>query len=141
MCKINKAEFPGSSKVKCLKIRPIAPEAMTKLNIEQDLSTPESICKYSKAKKRVAECSTFFASGPEAMGKYDKGGCLESEKANVWKNRSSAPEAMPKVGIARGPNMNTSKLHTSHLSVSEAMLKMMEPRLLLENWNPECAWL
>jgi hypothetical protein len=57
------------------------------------------------------------------MGKSYKGVCLESEKANVWKVRSSAPEAMPKVGISRRPNMNTSNLHTSHPSVPEAMLK------------------
>jgi hypothetical protein len=72
------------------------------------------------------------------MVKSDKGGCLESEKGNVWENHSSAPEAMPKVGIARGLNINTSKLHKSHLRVSEAMVKIdggsstigeLEPRL------------
>jgi hypothetical protein len=126
------------SLVECLKILLIAPEAMTKLNIEKDLSTPEDMYKYSRAKKRVAECSTFFGSAPEDIGKSDKGGCLEFEKANVWKTRSSKPEAMPKVGIARGPNMNTSKLHTSHPSVPEAMFKM-KPCLIFENWNPECA--
>jgi hypothetical protein len=51
MGKINKAEVPGSRKVECLKIRPIAPEAITKFNIEKDLSTPEDMCKYLKAKK------------------------------------------------------------------------------------------
>jgi hypothetical protein len=43
MCKINKAEVPGSRKVECLKIRPIAPEAMTKFNIEKDLSVPKAM--------------------------------------------------------------------------------------------------
>jgi hypothetical protein len=43
MCKINKAEVPGSRKVECLKIHPIAPEAMTKFNIEKDLSAPEAM--------------------------------------------------------------------------------------------------
>jgi hypothetical protein len=80
------------------------------------------MCKYSKANKRVAECSTFFASALEAMGKPYKGNFLESEKANVWS--SSAVEAMPNVGIAGGANMNTSKLHTIHPSVPEAMLKI-----------------
>jgi hypothetical protein len=31
---------------------------------------------------------------------------------------------MSKVGIERGPNMNTSNLQTSHPSVPEAMLKI-----------------
>jgi hypothetical protein len=72
------------------------------------------------------------------MMKSDKGGCLESEKGNVWKTHSSAPEAMPKVIIARGLNMKTSKLHMSHLRVPEDMVKIdggsytiveLEPRL------------
>jgi hypothetical protein len=54
MGKINKAEFPGSRKVECLKIRPIAPEAMIKFDIEKCFSTPEAMCKYPKANKRVA---------------------------------------------------------------------------------------
>jgi hypothetical protein len=122
MCKINKEEVPGSRKVECLKIRPIAPEAMTKFNIEKYLSEPEAMFKYAKAKKRVAECSTIPESAPEAMTKSDKGGCLESEKGNVWKTHSSAPEAMPKVGISRGINMNTSKLHKSHPRVPERLI-------------------
>jgi hypothetical protein len=138
MCKNNKAEVPGSRKVECLKIRPIAPEAMNKFNIEKDFSAPEDMCKYSKAKKRVAECSTISEIAPEAMMKSDKGGCLESEKVNIWKTHSRAPEAMPKVGIARGHNVHTSKLHTSHPRVTEAMVKIdggsstigeLEPRL------------
>jgi hypothetical protein len=138
MCKINKAEFPGSRNVECLKNRPIAPEAMPKFNIEKDLRAPEAMCKYSKAKKRIAECSTISESAPEAMMKSDKGGCLESEKGNVWKTHSNAPEAMPKVGIARGLSMNTYKLHTSHPRAPEAMVKIdggsytigeLEPRL------------
>jgi hypothetical protein len=46
MGNINKAEAPGSRKVECLKIRPIAPEAMIKFDIEKYLSTPEAICNY-----------------------------------------------------------------------------------------------
>jgi hypothetical protein len=124
MCKINRAEVPGSRKVECLKIHQTATEAMTKFTIEKDISAPEAMCKYSKAKKRVAEFSTIPESAPEAMMKSDKGGCLEDSEENVWKTHSSAPEAMPKVGIARGLNMNTSKLHTSHLRVLEVMVKI-----------------
>jgi hypothetical protein len=51
MCKINYTEIPGSKKVEYLKIRPIAPEAMTKFNIERDISTLEAMCKYSNPKK------------------------------------------------------------------------------------------
>jgi hypothetical protein len=58
------------------------------------------------------------------MGKSDEGDCPESEKANGCKIRPSAPEAMPKVGGARGPNMNYYNLHMSHPSVPEAMLKI-----------------
>jgi hypothetical protein len=96
------------------------------------------MCKYSKAKKRVAECSTIPENVSKAKMKYDKEDCLESEKGNVWKTHPSAPEAMPKVGIARGLNISTSKLHTSHPRVTEAMVKIdggsstigeLEPRL------------
>jgi hypothetical protein len=59
MCKSNKAEVPGSRKGECLKNHPIAPEAMTKFNIDKFLSAPETMCKYSKAEKRVAEGSTI----------------------------------------------------------------------------------
>jgi hypothetical protein len=62
MCKINKAEVPGRRKVECLKIHPIAPEAMTEFNIDKDLSAKEAMCKYSKAEKRVAEYSTITES-------------------------------------------------------------------------------
>jgi hypothetical protein len=51
MCKINKSEVPGSRKVECLKIHPIAPEAMTKFTIKKYLSAPEDMYTYSKAKK------------------------------------------------------------------------------------------
>jgi hypothetical protein len=124
MGKINKAEVPGSGKVECLKIRPIAPEDMMKFYSEKDPGAPETICKYLKAKGREAECITFIAIAPEAMGKYDKGGCLESEKANGCKILPSTPEAIPKVGSAKGPKRNASKLHTSHPSVLEAMLRI-----------------
>jgi hypothetical protein len=70
-----------------------------------------------ESKKRVAECSTIFASAPDAMWKSDKEGSLEIEKANVWRTRSSASGAMPKVIISRGPNINTSKMHMIHPSV------------------------
>jgi hypothetical protein len=38
------------------------------------------MCKYSKAEKRVAECSTIPESVPEAMMKYDKGVTLKVRK-------------------------------------------------------------
>jgi hypothetical protein len=47
---------------------------MIKFDIEKETSTPEAMCKYSKAKKRVTECSTIIARTPDAMGKSDKGG-------------------------------------------------------------------
>jgi hypothetical protein len=73
------------------------------------------------------------SSAPEAMPKFEKGDCLESEKGNVWKSHSSAPEAMPKfekVVCLESEKVNVWKRHSS---APEAMPKVGTARGLNMN--------